>query len=397
VGVTVRKKDNQWYVFINRNGERKAKCIGESRAAAVQVKRVLEARLALGDIGVFGEADSKKPVFGEYADLWLKDHARLACKTSTIDGYESVLRQHLRPRFASMRLNDIKRNDIKGMISDLVAKELARSTVRNALSILRGIFNHAIEEDILESNPAANLGRYTRTAKTSEVKGVALTKDEVEKFLSASKRICPEYHPLFLLAARAGLRRGELVAIRWGDIEFAKNENERNRFLLVQHNYVRREHTTTKSKKTRRVDMSRELRRVLIKMRDAHLRHSKLAGKTDISEDLIFSSPDGRILDPDNLYHRYFLPVLEKSGIRKIRLHDLRHTFGSLLIQGGASLAYVRDQMGHASIQITVDVYGHLVAGADITWVDRLDSKRNRKPNATPAQPSEIAQVKIPA
>jgi integrase len=72
---------------------------------------------------------------------------------------------------------------------------------------------------------------------------------------------------------------------------------------------------------------------------------------------------------------RDFVPALKKSAIRKIRLHDLRHTFGSLLIQGGASLAYVRDQMGHSSIQITVDVYGHLVAGADISWVDRLGDR----------------------
>jgi len=68
-------------------------------------------------------------------------------------------------------------------------------------------------------------------------------------------------------------------------------------------------------------------------------------------------------LDPDNLYHRYFLPVLAKAGIRKIRLHDLRHTFGSLLIQAGASIVYVKEQMGHSSIQVTVDTYGHLIPG----------------------------------
>jgi len=135
--------------------------------------------------------------------------------------------------------------------------------------------------------------------------------------------------------------------------------------------------------------MSRQLRSVLIKIRDTRMTAAMTEGKADISKELVFSSPDGKILDPDNFYHRHFVPVLLKSGIRKIRLHDLRHTFGSLLIQRGASLAYVRDQLGHASIQITVDVYGHLVAGADIAWVDRLDPKQNRQPNSTPAQPDE--------
>ena len=86
-----------------------------------------------------------------------------------------------------------------------------------------------------------------------------------------------------------------------------------------------------------------------------------------------------------------FLPVLVKAGICKIRLHDLRHTFGSLLIQNGASLVYVNEQMGHSSIQVTVDIYGHLIPGANVSFVDTLDArpdlsgKTSAQQNATPA------------
>ena len=86
--------------------------------------------------------------------------------------------------------------------------------------------------------------------------------------MQAAKEICPEYHALFLMALRAGLRRGELVAVQWGDIQFERDEHGANCFIVLEHNYVRREHTTTKSKKSRRVDMSRELRRVLIELCD---------------------------------------------------------------------------------------------------------------------------------
>ena len=110
-------------------------------------------------------------------------------------------------------------------------------------------------------------------------------------------------------------------------------------------------------------------------------------GRVSVTEDLVFPSGAGTVLDPDNLVHYYFLPALEKAGLRKIRFHDLRHTFGSLLIQDGASLTYVKEQMGHSSIQVTVDVYGHLVPGANIAWVDRLDRERSLQQNATPAQP----------
>ena len=149
--------------------------------------------------------------------------------------------------------------------------------------------------------------------------------------------------------------------------------------------------------------MSRELRRVLVEMRDARQKVANLAGKVDISMEQVFSSPDGSILDPDNLYHRYFVPVLAASGIRKIRLHDLRHTFGSLLIQSGASIVYVKEQMGHSSIQVTVDTYGHLIPGANVSYVDRLDQKPKKKQasaqqlSATPAQPRDEAEIDIPS
>jgi integrase len=146
------------------------------------------------------------------------------------------------------------------------------------------------------------------------------------------------------------------------------------------------EHTTTKSKKSRRVDLSRDLRRVLIELRDRRLLEAFLEGKNDISNELVFPSPDGSILDPDNLYHRYFQPVLTKSGLRKIRLHDLRHTFGSLLIQSGASIVYVKEQMGHSSIQVTVDIYGHLIPGANVSFVDKLDEVPQECAEITPHQ-----------
>lgn len=96
---------------------------------------------------------------------------------TTADGYESVLNQYLRPKFSIRRLTEIKRDDVKKLISDMIDKDLSRSTVRNAISVLRGIFNQAIEDGIIEANPAVRLGRFTRTAKTTEVKGIALTTD----------------------------------------------------------------------------------------------------------------------------------------------------------------------------------------------------------------------------
>src|SRR5437588_8002037 len=97
MGVKIRKRGGKWYVFVNYHGRRKAKCVGTSRELAEQVRRQLEAKLALGDLGFLQEAD--RVTFGTYADRWLKQHAELHCKPSTISGYRGVLRLHVRPRF----------------------------------------------------------------------------------------------------------------------------------------------------------------------------------------------------------------------------------------------------------------------------------------------------------
>jgi integrase len=167
-----------------------------------------------------------------------------------------------------------------------------------------------------------------------------MTRSEAEAFLASAMELCPDVYPLFLMALRAGLRKGELIAIQWGDIQFGTSEEDPNRYILVQHNCVYGKFTTPKSKKSCRVDLSQELRRALLELRDKRMLEAFMKGKTSIAGELVFPSRAGTVLDPSNLFHYHFLPCLEHAGLRRFRFHDLRHTFGSLLIQDGASLAY---------------------------------------------------------
>jgi integrase len=115
----------------------------------------------------------------------------------------------------------------------------------------------------------------------------------------------------------------------------------------------------------------------------------------------VFPSATDGPLDGINVYHRDFLPYLEAAGLRRVTFHALRHTYASLLIQSGASLAYVKEQLGHGSIQVTVDTYGHLIPGANISWIDLLDERVAAKvaetpqASATPAQPEETDTKQI--
>ena len=151
-----------------------------------------------------------------------------------------------------------------------------------------------------------------------------------------------------------------------------------------------RKMVTPKSKKSRRVDMSRDLRSALLALRSERMAQAQADGKTDISDDLVFPAGAGTPIEMNNFTERVFKPLLARAGMRRIRFHDLRHTYGSMLIQAGASLAYVRDQMGHSSIQVTVDIYGHLIPGANMSFVDRLDAMA--LPQQSAIQPQSAIQ-----
>ena len=386
MGVRIHKKGGKWYVFVNYHGRRKAKCIGASRQVAEEVRRQLEARLALGDLGFFAEAPGV--TFQKYADRWLKQHAELHCKPSTVRGYKGLLRLYLLPRFSVYPLQKIARDEVKQLLADLAARGLAHNTLKNAVVALRVILGAAVDDGLIAANPASKMGRFIQTDGES-FEPVALTKEELERFLDAVNERSPEHYALFLTFARTGMRRGEVLALRWGDIQFGISEDDPNRYIWVRRNYVNGRFTTPKSKKARRVDLSRQLRRVLLKLRDERMLKAFQQGGASIADDLVFPSEAGTVLDPGNLYARYFLPAVEWAGLRKFRLHDLRHTFASHLIQDGASLAYVRDQLGHSSIAITVDLYGHLVPSANIAWVDRLDRETSQQLSATQTQPPE--------
>ena len=168
-------------------------------------------------------------------------------------------------------------------------------------------------------------------------------------------------------------------------------ESDSNRYLLVRHNYVARQFTTPKSNKTRRVDLSRQLRSVLLELRDRRMFLAFTEGKSSILDEFVFPPPRVLCSTPTISSSAIFCHQSNTRDLGGFRFHDLRHTFGSLLIQGGASVTYVKEQMGHSSIQVTVDTYGHLIPGANVNWVDRLDvgsSPQQTATNPTTSRPA---------
>lgn len=274
---------------------------------------------------------------------------------------------------------------VKRWIAELADRGLARNTIRLAVSTLRAVINAAIEDGLMGFNPAQKLGRLVK-AEEPRHPASSLSSKEADRFVTSVKEHRPRHYAFFLTALRAGLRAGELLALRWGDVQFGESDGDSNRYILVRHNYDRRSRRflTPKSKRPRRVDLGRELRNVLLELHDQRMLAAFGRGQDSVADELVFPSEKGTVLNLSNVVRRHFLPALNRAGLRRIRFHDLRHTFGSLLIQAGAPLTYVRDQMGYSSIKITVDIYGHMMPGANIAYMDRLD---NVKGPTTPQNP----------
>ena len=178
----------------------------------------------------------------------------------------------------------------------------------------------------------------------------------------------------------AGMRMGELVGLAWDDVDFY------GRAIHVRRTFTHGRWTTPKSGKARTVDMSDQLRAVLLEHRQrfgGRLPVTRLGDGTLV--ELMFPSEAGGPLCADNFRKRSFRKMIEAADIPQFRFHDIRHTFASLLLAQGESLHYVKEQMGHASIQTTVDVYGHLVPGSNRNAVNRLDDPNEPTLKVVPA------------
>ena len=376
MAVKVKQHKGKWWVFIDHKGKRKAKCIGKSEKAAKEVAGKIEARLKLGDFSPL-EEEKTLILFADYAAEWLRSSVAARCKPSTGESYKQILTVHLSPACGTLALRDISREAIKRLLSTKREKGLSRARAHVILAVLQGILGSAVEDGHLENNPAARLGRHLGKPSHKEI--FPLTREELRLFLETARAHSPAYCPLFLTLARAGMRLGEALALQWPDIDFHGG------FIEVRRNMRKQRVDTPKSGKRRTVDMSPQLAATLGALFEERKAQAWQRGWGEVPE-WVFAGRDGKPPAEPTVRH-FFHAALHKAGIRRIRIHDFRHTFASLLLQNGESLAYVKDQLGHASIRMTIDVYGHLVPGGNRRAVARLDDPQPPATNATGRNP----------
>ena len=345
-GSVRRKKDTGKYVidFYDNLGKRHVETIGTNWHEA---NRALDQRMAEINNGVF-EARSKGATFKGRCESWWKGKVKI--KPATLRTYEAILSVHLVPYFGEAKLSEISRKNIQDFVKDLVDwGRLSPKSIHNILSVLREILVDAQADGSLIRNP------YLKIEKPAIVKSEVgpLERHEIELFLQNCE---PENRALFYTAIFTGMRHGELLGLKWGDIDWANGQ------ILVRRSLYKGRFQEPKSRSSKRkIDMGPSLGEVLKRYKAEQSKIRLKAGKEWVDNDLLFCRPEGGPLDADNLYHRDFKRILKRAGLRQIRIHDLRHTFAASLIKAAHHPKYIQNQMGHYSITVTMDLYGHLM------------------------------------
>ena len=294
---------------------------------------------------------------GEFLTTWINEIHRPQIKVNTYDSYEKIIRNYLIPGIGSVRLCDLKPSDIQRFYTETLSKPgvsgkpINARTVQYAGAILKKSLKYAVEvEGVLPFNPATRVPLVRSNPKRNEV----WTRAELDKFLDVAKS-----HRLgffFRLSAYTGARRGELLALRWADLEGKYLNISKSRLGVT-------ESATTKGGNggKRRVKLDDETLELFAKHRRAQLDEAEKSLKLGIWKNTgyVFTREDGLPVWVDHVT-QLFKKLSVLAGLRVIRLHDLRHLHATELLRLGEPLHVVANRLGHKDAMVTATVYAHV-------------------------------------
>jgi integrase len=331
-----------------------------------------------------------KITFDAFQREWLERYPKVSetpLKDSTIKSYYLIIAKYLNPFFGQLQVSKIRVVTIEREFKATLPDDVSAKTKRNILMVLRVMLKSAVSWGYLRVNPFDDRNReyVTMPDYQKEQKGRALTPDEIRSLLDAC---LDDAYPVVATAVFTGMRSGEIFGLKWEDVDLQGNQIHvqraiywrRGEFWKDQKGYT---FCRPKSRSSiRSIDMSPKLRKIL-------LQHKLRSGPNELG--LVFANRDGEPYSPENFVRLRFLPAVKNAGLGKVRFHDLRHTFGSLKIQQGENLKYVQTQMGHSSIQVTLDTYTHLLEKSNSNAASRTDdlvfgSVRNGSESANQAR-----------
>lgn len=389
---TVRKNRGRWIAdFRDQHGRRRMEAPQGPFANSAQEKIAAQALLTkrLAEVARGDHVpERQRPTFSELCDAYLASKVNI--RPTTLRSYRSLIDLYLRPYFGNRRIHHISASDIERFRSELVnglpptvaaafaaqklaahpkwsqgraKQEAARKkpgvrTINKALTVLVMMFNYAARHRWVDFNPAEYVERLrdSRGIGHRPIDDNILTPHEVRRLIDATD--AGRDRLLIQLAAFTGMRQGEILGLQWGDVDWERRQ------IYVRRSWKEGQFTDPKTRSSaRRVDLPDFL--VL------ELKRWRLACPKG-EFDLIVPNGSGNPESHANVLQRCLYPSLRRAGLRKIRFHDLRHTFASLLLANGEDIVRVSRLLGHVSPHVTLTVYSHMLPKEHYGSADRL-------------------------
>lgn len=302
---------------------------------------------------------------GQWLDKWMTEYKKGQLRPLTYQSYMGTIERHVKPALGRIPLAKLQAHMIQSFYNEKLTSGrkdgrggLSTREVRYFHAIIHGALEQAVKEGLLARNVAA--ATSPPTVKNKPMR--PLTEDELLAFLAAARE--ERFFAAYLLAATTGLRRGELLGLCWDSVDLTGGALVVQRQLLPLKNdegklTVVLDDATKSQSGRRSIALTEDAVCALKAHRKKQLEEKLLLGPAYQDHGLVFCNEDGTPLDPRS-FTRRFQRVLEKAGLPKVRLHDLRHTHASLLLSRGVHPKVVQERLGHASITMTMDLYSHL-------------------------------------
>lgn len=289
------------------------------------------------------------PLFGDYVRRWLERKEKLRIKQTTLENYRDHARLHIMPRFGNMPVAEITVEDLEDFYTDFLTTHTV-NTAKKVNLVVSGAFREAIKEGIIPTNPADS--DHMEFPHEQKFEGAFYTEKEVAALLAAARQEGEPIYAAVVLAALYGLRRSEVLGLRWQDVDFVKKT------LTISNTFVTRGHVQIEEVRTKTKESHRVID--LVPSTVTYLQELKkgqqAAGIVPLK---VVAWPDGNQVRPDYIT-RKTQQVMEKAGLPVIRFHDLRHTAASLLAPM-VSPQQLQHFMGHSDISVTFGTYAHFL------------------------------------
>jgi integrase len=307
-----------------------------------------------------------KTTLAEFIDRWLRDYVGPNLSPKTAEGYEHIMRKNIIPALGNMTLMQLKAEHLQRYYTEKTAGGLSGQTVRHHHTALHKALNTAVEWGVI----ARNVADAARPPKVVHREMQTWCEEDVTRFLEAAK--ATQYYALFYTALFTGMRRSEVLALRWKDIDLILSQVYVSRGLHCMKGGIIIYRPTKTAKGRRSIALSPSAYVVLREHREKCEADRKTLMEPLTDDTLVFSHGDGRPLLPNSVTHAWNR-IARKTDLKHIRLHDARHTHASIMLKQEVHPKIVQERLGHANISVTLDTYSHVAPGLQRKAAERFD------------------------